>query len=180
MKYSLISIVIILAIFSINQVYAIEWKNYTSEKYGISLQVPETWTIKEKENRFEDPNSVILETRNPNNSTQWLGIQNIPVMERTVSERGLYKTTSIMMNVALNNPDNVLVEDVDTTTYKIDGYETGSFLVANNNFIDKSFMLQDNDGDGFIIRYQNSPDQFDSPQSQEILDHMIKSIKFLD
>jgi len=175
--------VIITSVFFIGLIYQssyaqIDWKNYTSEKYGISLQVPVNWNITEKQNRFINPNGALLETTNPSSDWQWLGIQDIPLMNQTVNERGLLGTISIMMQVAINN-DNTLIEGIDMTTYKIDGHRTGTFLVANNNFVDKTFMLQVNNGDGYMIRYQNTPELFDSPESREILNKMINSINFL-
>jgi hypothetical protein len=34
------------------------------------------------------------------------------------------------------------------------------------------------DGKGSLIQYMNTIDQFDSPESQEILNKMISSVKF--
>lgn len=177
-----IYILTILAVLSIGLVYqnsyAVEWVDYTSEKYGLSLQVPSNWDIVEKQNRLTQTNSPELTVTNPENKINRLTFQDLSYMNPQFDLLGL-ETMTVMMSNSFIKGGSTLIENVDMDQYEIDGQETGTFLTVKNIVADRTFMVE-NDDNGYMIRYQNFAGLFEDPESQEIMNHMIESIKFLD
>ena len=73
---------------------------------------------------------------------------------------------------------------MDLNKYSIDGKETATFLyLAQTEFgielPSQAFIVND-DGSLMTFGYQNSKSNFDTQESQDVMNHIINSIKFLN
>jgi hypothetical protein len=140
--------------------------------------MPENWIIDEGESLYTKFSSSGLSFTNPIYDTQTLLFQTPSDLGQVIDEMGLFTATNLMKDVATDNAPRAVLEDVDITTYKIDGHETGTFMIGEDKYADKAFIVQDDKGIGHMIRYQDTLSRYYSPINQEIMDHLINSIKF--
>ena len=93
-------------------------------------------------------------------------------------------------NSLTSTPETSLVESIDLDKYQIDGRDTATFLiktdgsVGENSYLNSDYATQvfviDNENRFDVIMYQNTVTDFDTPNSQEILNHMLNSFGFID
>jgi hypothetical protein len=93
-------------------------------------------------------------------------------------------------NSLTSTPETSLVESIDLDKYQIDGMDTATFLiktdgsVGENSYLNSDYATQvfviDNENRFDVIMYQNTVTDFDTPNSQEILNHMLNSFGFID
>ena len=82
-------------------------------------------------------------------------------------------------------PEERVVREIEENRYAIDGTDTVSVLTAMEgltNIPDKGLemILLIHDDVLYILTYQNTVDKFDSKQSQETIEHLLSSFKFID
>ena len=119
-------IAFILMVFSIteNYVFAIEFTNFTSEKYGIEFTIPNNWNINEK-SRFDDGADISI--RSPINERM-----NI-VISSEHDEYNLQDFTEAGLELATRKSDKIykIIEDPSIRT--IDNIEIGTFLITQKD-----------------------------------------------
>lgn len=156
----------------------IDWKNYTNGKLGVSFEYPSNWVIYEKQNRFEEGPEINVD--NGSNSFKF-GTAPFPV-ENVIKLLGFKTGVSKIAN-AIPEGEGRIIEGIDFNKYKIDGKETGSFLVVsyyeNGIELPIEWFYINNGTNVLMAGYSNTLDQFDSPSSQSIKNHILGSIKFL-
>lgn len=106
-----------------------------------------------------------------------------PTLDRKLKESGLEETTYFLMN-NLNSMSRV-IEGVDTTKYNIGGYPTATFLVIINNtdkpkdiLVSQTFLVNVL-GKIWFMTYQDTADNFDSKLSQQTLNKILTTFRFL-
>ena len=168
-----------------NNVFAIEYTNYTSEKYKIQFQYPTDWTVTEKTSRFESGEDISV---NPPTLSQG----SFKIMygdEDLVTDYGSSDiqtaTYNLLESFTQGTNEARIIEKPSFTT--IDSQKTGTFLITLEEKYEKypikiatqqwlTFV-----GDrGCIIGYVASTGSFDNQENIEIRNHFIKSIKLLD
>jgi hypothetical protein len=89
----------------------------------------------------------------------------------------------------LRNGDR-LVESASTDEYQIDGHDTGSFLYTSNpasslgldsltSFDTANLVLfVNNDDEVYTLKYSDDVDDFDTPEGEEIRNHILNSFHF--
>ncbi|MGE0389957.1 MAG: hypothetical protein AB7P13_07470 [Candidatus Nitrosocosmicus sp.] len=154
---------------------------YTNVKHGISFEYPSDWVIDDTPNRFI-PKSDIQIT-NPNDKFNAFTINRDQDKTLMASMGGLLKYDQEFVKFKEENyPEERIVEYSNYSEYKIGGYETVKHTTAKGPYIIygvESFIV-DTPNAIYRITYQNSAELFDSPESQEIMNHVINSIRFLD
>ena len=112
-----------------NSIFNVTVANYTSQNLGISLKIPTDWTVFEKPNRYEVGLDFVAYPISPTDDffRLILAKDNI-LLDRDVKSMGFENyTRSELPRIALR--ENVTwIEDVNMTKYKIDGYETSTYL----------------------------------------------------
>jgi hypothetical protein len=156
----------------------IKYTPYTNERMGISLEYPSTWTLDEKENRFDTGAEATISD----------GLNMFKVMFRDDSMNEFIDTLGFEY-VAESLEDSIagpsdLIEPIDLDKYSIDGKETATFLyLAHTDFgielPSQAFIVND-DGSLMTFGYQNTKSNFDTQESQDVMNHIINSIKFLN
>lgn len=155
---------------------------HTSVKYGISFEYPSNWIIDDKENRFISKSDIVI--NNPDDEFHSFTINRDEDKSLVSSMGGLLKYDQEFIKfIEENYPEERIVEYANYSDYKIGEYETVTHTTAKgSSFMTygvESFSVETPNAI-YRITYQNTADEFDSSKSQEILNHLIKSIKFLD
>jgi hypothetical protein len=178
---------------------AIEWKNYNSTASGLSIDYPSTWKIQDKQNRFEEscsncPEGTDLEINSFANVSGEIRpldpvfMKFAVLIEPEVPDRNITTLTTGLMDSDLEPTEdfeNRLIEGVETSRYKIDGENSGSYIT----------VVEEKDGDykqvyEWVVTIHNNQlyrftfisdtEVFDTPRVTEIRKHMFDSIKWLN
>ena len=168
-----------------NPAFAVEYTNYTSEKYKIQFEYPSDWIVTEKTSRFESGADVSIDP--PSLSK---GLFNILYGDDDlVTDYGSSDIESATYNVLESQTQGTYeVRIIEKPSFMtIDNQKTGTFLITLEKKYEKfpSKMAAQHwltfVGDkGYIITNIASTGNFDNPENMQIRDHFIKSIKFLD
>jgi hypothetical protein len=164
------------------------YTTYTSTKYGITFEYPADWDLTEKTNRFDSGPDV--EVDDGFNSFKFLDKDDRMNVDDNIFIDLEFVTTMLQNSLVDGSKGDRLIESASLDEYRIDGHETGSFLYVHDptsewsvplNFEVASLMLAvDNDGDVYTMSYSDNVRDFDTPQGEEIRNHILNSFHFLD
>lgn len=157
------------------------WTEYTNSDLGISFEYPASWGLQEKENRFDTSAEAVVYDRDGAGYNMFKLISRDDAMEQTIDSLGFDFAVNILEDAF--SKDYRIVEGADFDRYAIDGKETATFLyVAEVEELYETptqvFIVND-DGNLVTFGYQDTKANFDTPESQERMEHIINSIEFL-
>ena len=94
-----------------------------------------------------------------------------------------FETVAESMEDSISNPTN-LIEGMNFDKYSIDGKEIATFLYLAQTELGidlptQAFIVND-DGSLVNFGYQDTKSNFDTPESQGVMSHIINSIKFFN
>ncbi|HEX5185986.1 MAG TPA: thioredoxin domain-containing protein [Nitrososphaeraceae archaeon] len=179
-----LSILLLVSLFSIDNYVDSQllngWKNYTSEKLGISFEIPNNWEVKEKVSRFDD--GPDLTARNGMNSLSiTMPIPNDPsYMSELETFSNLWSPNYDLSGDYTKIRD---IEGFDFNKYRIDDKETSSALFvieprSGERLVNQIFLIKTDTGI-YELNYRDTPARFDTSESQDKLNHILQSFKFL-
>lgn len=158
--------------------------NYINPQLGISFEYPSDWNVQEKSSRFSDAADV--EVNNGLNSFKYQ-FDNTDVGESDLIDLELM--ADMAQNSLTSTPGTRLVESVDLDKYRINEKDTATFLIktegsfGENSYLSMDYATQvfviDNDNRFDVIMYQNTVTDFDKPESQEKLNHILDSFRYI-
>jgi hypothetical protein len=166
-----------------------QWSTYNSSKLGFSIEYPSTWDVHEKQSRFEQGTDLTISSPDPFSP---LGGQ------FDASVIGKSPTTNVMMltNTAINeivvdyfdvDYEKRLIENANLTRYTIDGERAGTFVSVLQDKEDdlnlgtaSETVVTVHNGTGYILQFFNSAENFDTPETTDIRQHMFESIKWFN
>lgn len=151
---------------------------YSDDRLGISFEYPSNWNVEENINRFSKYSDVLV--YNGTNSFKIMKSQSNSDTVMAEKLGGLKEVVGIILP-----PEERVVGEIEENRYAIDGTDTVSVLTAMEgltNIPDKGLerILLIYDDVLYILTYQNTVDKFDSKQSQETIEHLLSSFKFID
>jgi hypothetical protein len=164
-----------------NQVQAITFANYTSDKYQIQFQYPSTWQLTEKQNRFEEGVDVQILGSTPYGliMVQYVNFTDLFGMDFTELFYDLYKE-----DIGTYGKEIRVIEQ--PSFFNIDGQKAGTYLYTTKDKYEEyavAMPLQKwiiTAGDhGYFIGFSASINTYDSPDLKQVRDTLIKSMKFL-
>lgn len=172
-----------------NNVYASLGSNTTSEtqphftKYsdarlGVSFEYPSDWQINDKINRFAKNSDVTVY----NGSNYFRVMKSQSSADSTLVEKlgGPKEIVDIILP-----SDERVIGQIEENKYMIDGINTISVLTAREGITDvpnkgfERFLLMHDDS-LYIFTYQDTVERFDTKKSQDTLNHILKTIQFMD
>jgi hypothetical protein len=168
-------------------VFAVQYSNYTSEKYQIQFQYPSDWEFKEKMNRFEEGTDLsIRKISFDNPGAIMISYQNdlIKGFGSTDFTTAFYSAFRDSIGSDYSQEYRVIEQP---SFVDIDGQKTGTFLFTMKDKYEDSpqaFAIQNwitfiGNHHGYLIGFWSPTSYFDAPENKEIRDHFISSIKFL-
>lgn len=159
---------------------------YSNSRLGISFEYPSDWKLTEKTSRFSSDADV--EVSNGFNTFKF--VDHKEAIDSGLEFADLEFLAETATNVLVKPPEDRLIEGVDMKSYQIDGKETATFLYTtefsfgesssfNLDYATQMFMVE-NDGKIYNLMYQDTVSKFDTPQSQEKMNHILNSFRFID
>lgn len=160
-----------------------KWINFTSLNLGISLDIPNGWIIEEKPNSYEVGIDFQTYSPEPKDYFRLILAKDNVLLDKEVKQIGLSNYTDLQLPRIESRNNTFLIEGVDMNKYKVGGYETSTYLFTSQYqngepHVVRAFYVNQN-GHIWYITYQGPPNSFDSPSNQQIMNHILKSIKFL-
>lgn len=162
-----------------NIVFGVEWKTF-SNTY-ISLEIPSTWNVTETSNNLVDSYGADLRIVNPTNNDNSFSFKDSNyITAKEISQSDLESASYSKLNNTEKHYNITVLEAPDLFTYNINGYPTSSTILKyqDQKRIYQEFIVDRKDK-ATILEYSNTPELFDSTESQKTLNRMIDSIRFL-
>ena len=158
-----------------------EWITYKNEKIGFAFDYPTGWDLEEKQNRFE---TTTMDAAVSNGETRFEIVKALDRSDNNPLKPFTMQRDTEKLEESIGKlPGNTVIEHADTSKYEIGGERTGSFLVASSDgasqqAIQTFFVVHD--GDGYMLNFRDSTETFDSPETQNTLNKILTSFKFLN
>jgi hypothetical protein len=172
-----------------NTTNQIQWKVYTNNKFGFSIEYPQSWIVSEKQSRFED--RVELEIESPDISDPNSGAFNFVDASPTP-----ISNIKVLTNIAIEDTLGIfdvdfsfrLIDGANVTKYEIYGEKAGAFTyVLDSKEYDDSIPVVAveavntiHNGKAYIFQFMSATENFDNPTLTDIRQHMFNSIKWLN
>lgn len=154
------------------------WTTYESQVSGISFNYPAEWDVEEKQNRFDSGGDVTVS----DGFTKFSVLVLPKATNDLLVTYGLVETTRTTENAFSNKEGITIIEDSDFKKYKIDGERSGTILLKNEGeLIDyaQQFILVEHNKKGYALAFQDSTLTFDEPATQNIMNRILQSFRFL-
>ena len=162
-----------------------EFTSYNNTEFGISFDYPSNWEVSEKTDRFDTATPDVKVTSPDNFMNSFSFLNHYETSDESLASIGLKETAESYADAFIANPGSILIEDVNDSEYIIDGNPTATFLFTDpgnmygsDKDIGNQFFMVGYDGKLYAMGYKNTVDNFDSPQSQEIMERIISSFRF--
>jgi hypothetical protein len=165
-----------------NNVYGIQYLNYSSAKYGIQFQYPSDWAVDEKTGRLDEGADIAVDS--PTISDGFIIIESV----NATGGSGLAFKSHVysLFKSAVTDYTKELAVIEKPSFMTIDNQQAGTYLLTNKDKYDESASkwadqtwIVTMPHHGYVITLASVVDVFDSPITTEIRNHFIKSIKFL-
>jgi hypothetical protein len=166
----------------------LEWKTYSNDKFGFSVEYPSNWIVKEKTNRFEPGVEITIASnkslQNPTSGAFFV-TGNSPVTIDDIEVLTNYDKKLAVDDYFDINYDRKMVEDTNITKYMIGGEKAGSFTYGeyskdtNNALTGIEQVVTTHNGKFYFFTFQSSTKYFDDPSNTAIRTHMFESIRWL-
>ena len=149
-----------------------QWKTYSDEKLGLSLQYPSTWEVKPKQNRFE---------RMPD--LRFVGDGFVFSINKAEGfSLSLFEMAGAAEEELVDkDPTARIIEDINTHQHTIDGEKAAAFLYIHDGTSGlkvTQVMIPKHGLNAYILAFTGDSSNFD--QNKAIMDHFFNSIKYLD
>jgi hypothetical protein len=151
---------------------------YNDTRLGVSFKYPSDWQINDKINRFAKNSDV----------TVYNGSNSFRVMKsQSSSDSALVEKLGgpkEIVDIILPSEERV-VGQIEENKYMIDGLNTVSVLTAREGITDvpnkgfERFLLMHDDS-LYIFTYQDTVERFDTKESQDTLNYILNTIRFID
>ncbi len=162
-----------------------EFTSYNNTEFGISFDYPSNWEVSEKTDRFDTATPDVKVTSPDNFMNSFSFLNHYETSDESLASIGLKETAESYADAFIDNPGFILIEDVNDSEYIIDGNPTATFLFTDpgnmygsDKDIGNQFFMVGYDGKLYAMGYKNTVDNFDSSQSQEIMERIISSVRF--
>lgn len=91
--------------------------------------------------------------------------------------------TKVIEDVTGEKESYTIIKGTDMDKYKIDNKRAGSFLAKSENElfdVAQQLFVVENKGKGYIFGFEDSTLTFDDSETQDIMNRILESIKFVN
>lgn len=170
---------------NINGSFALQFTDYTSEKYQIQFQYPSDWLIKEKANRSDE--GAEIDISNKKIAAGKLRIHFYDDLLESFGTTNLDAAFTKFYSATTADDNEYEFKIIESPSFgSVDSQRTGSFLMTfkQKNEIDPitgavKYWITFAGNSGYKIEFMATPENFDTPDNIEIRDQFIESIIFL-
>lgn len=170
---------------SINGSFALQFTDYSSEKYQIQFQYPSDWLIKEKANRSDE--GAQIDISNKKIAAGKLRIHFYDDLLESFGTSNLDAAFTKFYSATTTDDNEYEFKIIESPSFvTIDNQRTGSFLLMfkQKNEVDPitgavKYWITFVGNSGYKMEFMATPENFDTPDNIEIRDQFIESIVFL-
>ncbi len=170
---------------NINGSFALQFTDYTSEKYQIQFQYPSDWLIKEKANRSDE--GAEIDISNKKIAAGKLRIHFYYDLLERFGTTNLDAAFTKFYSATTTDDNEYEFKIIESPSFgSVDSQRTGSFLMTfkQKNEIDPitgavKYWITFVGNSGYKMEFMATPENFDTPDNIEIRDQFIESIIFL-
>lgn len=170
---------------NINGSFALQFTDYTSEKYQIQFQYPSDWLIKEKANRSDE--GAEIDISNKKIAAGKLRIHFYDDLLESFGTTNLDAAFTKFYSATTTDDNEYEFKIIESPSFgSVDSQRTGSFLLMfkQKNEIDPitgavKYWITFAGNSGYKMEFMATPENFDTPDNIEIRDQFIESIIFL-
>ena len=170
---------------NINGSFALQFTDYTSEKYQIQFQYPSDWLIKEKANRSDE--GAEIDISNKKIAAGKLRIHFFDDLLESFGTTNLDAAFTKFYSATTTDDNEYEFKIIESPSFgSVDSQRTGSFLMTfkQKNEIDPitgavKYWITFAGNSGYKMEFMATPENFDTPDNIEIRDQFIESIIFL-
>jgi hypothetical protein len=168
-----------------NGSFALQFTDYTSEKYQIQFQYPSDWLIKEKANRSDE--GAEIDISNKKIAAGKLRIHFYDDLLESFDTTNLDAAFTKFYSATTTDDNEYEFKIIESPSFgSVDSQRTGSFLLMfkQKNEIDPitgavKYWITFVGNSGYKMEFMATPENFDTPDNIEIRDQFIESIIFL-
>lgn len=156
------------------------WTTYKSDVFGISFDYPSGWNIQEKENRFDSGPDVSVSDYD----TIFSASKTTDRPEDNPLKSSAISTSTRMLEerIAQGEKDTI-IQATDVKKYKVGGERTGTFVTKHEDGVSSPIGMQTfivfHNGDGYMLNFRAPAESFDNPETQDIMNGIIQSFRFI-
>jgi hypothetical protein len=164
-----------------NQVLAISYTNYTSDKFQIQFQYPATWQLTERQNRFEEGVDIKVQGSAPYGliMVQYVNLTELVGMDFRELFYNLYKE-----DIGAYGREIRIIEQ--PSFFNIDGQNAATYLYTTKDKYEdyaiavpiQKWIISAGDH-VYFLAFSASIGTFDNPEIKQMRDTFIKSVEFL-
>lgn len=170
---------------NINGSFALQFTDYTSEKYQIQFQYPSDWLIKEKANRSDEGSEIDIS--NKKIAAGKLRIHFYDDLLESFGTTNLDAAFTKFYSATTTDDNEYEFKIIESPSFgSVDSQRTGSFVMTfkQKNEIDPitgavKYWITFAGNSGYKMEFMATPENFDTPDNIEIRDQFIESIIFL-
>lgn len=170
---------------NINGSFALQFTDYTSEKYQIQFQYPSDWLIKEKANRSDE--GAEIDISNKKIAAGKLRIHFYDDLLESFGTTNLDAAFTKFYSATTTDDNEYEFKIIESPSFgSVDSQRTGSFQMTfkQKNEIDPitgavKYWITFVGNSGYKMEFMATPENFDTPDNIEIRDQFIESIIFL-
>lgn len=170
---------------NINGSFALQFTDYTSEKYQIQFQYPSDWLIKEKADKFDEGSEIDIS--NKKIAAGKLRIHFYDDLLESFGTTNLDAAFTKFYSATTTDDNEYEFKIIESPSFgSVDSQRTGSFVMTfkQKNEIDPitgavKYWITFVGNSGYKMEFMATPENFDTPDNIEIRDQFIESIIFL-
>jgi len=170
---------------NINGSFALQFTDYTSEKYQIQFQYPSDWLLKEKANRSDE--GAEIDISNKKIAAGKLRIHFYDDLLESFGTTNLDAAFTKFYSATTTDDNEYEFKIIESPSFgSVDSQRTGSFVMTfkQKNEIDPitgavKYWITFAGNSGYKMEFMATPENFDTPDNIEIRDQFIESIIFL-
>jgi hypothetical protein len=170
---------------NINGSFALQFTDYTSEKYQIKFQYPSDWLIKEKADKFDEGSEIDIS--NKKIAAGKLRIHFYNDLLEGFGSTNLDAAFTKFYSATTTDDNEYEFKIIESPSFgSVDSQRTGSFVMTfkQKNEIDPitgavKYWITFVGNSGYKMEFMATPENFDTPDNIEIRDQFIESIIFL-
>lgn len=170
---------------NINGSFALQFTDYTSEKYQIKFQYPSDWLIKEKADKFDEGSEIDIS--NKKIAAGKLQIHFYNDLLEGFGSTNLDAAFTKFYSATTTDDNEYEFKIIESPSFgSVDSQRTGSFVMTfkQKNEINPitgavKYWITFVGNSGYKMEFMATPENFDTPDNIEIRDQFIESIIFL-
>jgi len=177
---AVIGLFVFMHLSNLDESFALQYTNHTSDKYLIKFQYPSTWQISEKSNRFDEYADIRINDTSVADGSIFISVNHHT--KKSSDESAIQTITESRLDSIIRDP-SCECRVIESPSYlDIDGHSTGTFVYTRSEdslpYASQVWYILLPDRD-YVVQFTSSVDTFDKTEYIKVRETFIKSIEVL-